>query len=60
MQISFTYDILCMDTALDILSPGVWEEEKQSIGLMATLQIRESDDVYVPLYKAFQAPQVHS
>lgn len=56
MQISFTYDTLCMDTALDILSPGVWEEEKQSIGLMATLQIRGSDDVYVSLYKAFQAP----
>lgn len=47
-----------MGRALEILPWGVWEEGKQSIRLMATLEIRESASDYVSPYKAFMAPQM--
>lgn len=53
MQIRFTYYTLGMARALEILSLGVWEEGKQSVRLMATLEIEESDYDYVTPCKAF-------
>lgn len=53
MQIRFAYYTLGMARALEILSLGVWEEGKQSVRLMATLEIEESDYDYVTPCKAF-------
>lgn len=53
MQIHFIYFTLGMGRNLGILPLGVWEEGKQRIRLMATLEIGESDHDYVSPYKAF-------
>lgn len=60
IQISFTYYTLVMGRDLEILPLGVWEEGKQSIRLMATLETGESDCDSVSPHKVFLAPYIYS
>lgn len=49
-----------MGRDLEILPLGVWEEGKQSIRLMATLETGESDCDSVSPHKVFLAPYIYS